>query len=174
MRSFVSLIVALVFAAAAQAQAPAPALTPLHVLAFDGGWNLPIWAGQRNGYFEAQGVRVELAYTPNSGFLVKSVLEGRADLAFAAIDNVIAYQEGQGESSIPDGPDLFAFMGGDAGFISIVASPAVKSVTDLKGRTVSVDAMTTGFAFVVRELVTRNGLAESDVNFVRAGGTANR
>jgi ABC-type nitrate/sulfonate/bicarbonate transport system substrate-binding protein len=177
MRKLLAVVAGIAFASigvAAAAQGQAPVLTPLHVLAFDGGWNLPLWAGQRNGFFEAQGVRVDLAYTPNSGFLVKSVLEGKADLAFAAIDNVIAYQEGQGEASIPDNPDLFAFMGGDGGFISIVASPAVKSVTDLKGRTVSVDAMTTGFAFVVRELVTRNGLAESDVNFVRAGGTANR
>jgi ABC-type nitrate/sulfonate/bicarbonate transport system substrate-binding protein len=177
MRRLVAVVAGIAFALSAgtaDAQGQAPALTPLHVLAFDGGWNLPLWAGQRNGFFEAQGVRVDLAYTPNSGFLVKSVLDGKADLAFAAIDNVIAYQEGQGEASIPDNPDLFAFMGGDGGFISIVAKPAVKSVTDLKGRTVSVDAMTTGFAFVVRELVARNGLAEADVNFVRAGGTANR
>ncbi len=34
--------------------------------------------------------------------------------------------------------------------------------------------MTTGYAFVVRELVARNGLAETDVTYVRAGGTANR
>ncbi|HEY6830289.1 MAG TPA: ABC transporter substrate-binding protein, partial [Gemmatimonadaceae bacterium] len=115
-----------------------------------------------------------LAYTPSSGFLVKSVLDGKVDLAFAAIDNVIDYQEGQGEAEIPANPDLFAFMGGDGGFISIVASPAVASVGELKGRTVSVDAMTTGFAFVVRELIARSGLAESDVSFVRAGGTANR
>jgi ABC-type nitrate/sulfonate/bicarbonate transport system substrate-binding protein len=158
----------------AGAQGQAQTRPMLHVLAFDGGWNLPIWVAQRNGLFEAQGIGVDLAYTPTSGFLVKSVLDGKSDLAFAAIDTVIAYQEGQGEASIPDNPDLFAFMGGDGGFISIVASPAVKSVTDLKGRTVSVDAMTTGFAFVVRELVARSGLAESDVNFVRAGGTANR
>jgi ABC-type nitrate/sulfonate/bicarbonate transport system substrate-binding protein len=175
MRRIAAFVAGIAFALiGASAAAQAPALTALHVLAFDGGWNLPIWAGQRNGFFEAQGLRVELAYTPSSGFLVKSVLDGKSDLAFAAIDNVIAYQEGQGEASIPDNPDLFAFMGGDGGFISIVAAPAVKSVTDLKGRTVSVDAMTTGFAFVVRELVTRNGLAESDVKFVRAGGTANR
>jgi ABC-type nitrate/sulfonate/bicarbonate transport system substrate-binding protein len=175
MRRIAAVVAGIAFALiGASAAAQGPALTMLHVLAFDGGWNLPIWAGQRNGFFEAQGLHVELAYTPTSGFLVKSVLDGKSDLAFAAIDNVIAYQEGQGEASIPDNPDLFAFMGGDGGFISIVASPAVKSVTDLKGRTVSVDAMTTGFAFVVRELVTRNGLAESDVNFVRAGGTANR
>jgi ABC-type nitrate/sulfonate/bicarbonate transport system substrate-binding protein len=50
----------------------------------------------------------------------------------------------------------------------------VKAVADLKGKTVSVDAMTTGLAFVVRELIVSGGLPESDVNFVRAGGTANR
>jgi ABC-type nitrate/sulfonate/bicarbonate transport system substrate-binding protein len=160
--------------AAAQGQAPASALTTVRVLAFDGGWNLPIWVAQRNGLFEAQGLNVQLSYTPTSGFLVGSVLEGRADVAFATIDNVVAYQEGQGEAKVPDDPDLFAFMGGDGGFFSLVAAPAVKSVADLKGKTVSVDAMTTGLAFVVRELLARGGLNESDVNFVRVGGTATR
>ena len=158
------------------AQAPAPASQPatLRVLAFDGGWNLPIWVAQRNGLFEAQGLAVQLAYTPTSGFLVTSVLDGKADLAFATIDNVVAYQEGQGEAKIADNPDLFAFMGGDGGFFSLVAAPGVASVADLKGRTVSVDAMTTGLAFVVRELIARGGVAEPDVNFVRVGGTATR
>ena len=44
-----------VFAATATAQGQAPALTPLRVLAFDGGWNLPMWVAQRKGLFEAQG-----------------------------------------------------------------------------------------------------------------------
>ena len=159
---------------AADAQAPSAPLATLRILAFDGGWNLPLWAAQRNGFFEAEGLAVQLAYTPSSGFLVGSVLDGKTDIAFAAIDNVIAYQEGQGEAKVADDPDLFAFMGGDGGFISIVSAPTIASVKELKGRTVSVDAMTTGFAFVVRELVARNGLAEGDVNFVRAGGTASR
>ena len=34
--------------------------------------------------------------------------------------------------------------------------------------------MTTGYAFVVREILARNGIAEADVTYVRAGGTANR
>src|SRR6478752_3023631 len=168
-------LVAFAFAvASAHAQAPAAPLMTLRVLAFDGGWNLPLWAAQRNGSFEAEGLAVQLTYTPSSGFLVASVLDGKSDIAFAAIDNVIAYQEGQGEAKVADNPDLFAFMGGDGGFISIVAAPTITSVKELKGRTVSVDAMTTGFAFVIRELVTRSGLAEADVTFVRAGGTANR
>ena len=47
------------------AQTPA---TPLRVIAFDGGWNLPVWAAQRQGFFEANGVAVQLAFTPNSAF----------------------------------------------------------------------------------------------------------
>jgi ABC-type nitrate/sulfonate/bicarbonate transport system substrate-binding protein len=65
-------------------------------------------------------------------------------------------------------------MGGDGGFVSVVAAPGVRRFADLKGKTLSVDAMTTGFAFVLRELIARNGLTETDVAFVRAGGTARR
>ena len=180
MRIIGRFIFACVIASAIQSQAQAQVLTQvktptaLRVITFDGGWNLPLWAAQRQGFFEAQGLAVQLSYTPTSVFLVTAMLEGRADIAFAGFDNVVAYQEGQGEAKIPDNPDLFAFIGGDGGFLAIVAAPAVKRFEDLKGKTLSVDAMTTGFAFVARELVASNALAETDVNFVRAGGTANR
>ena len=150
MKSLLGALAGAAFAVAsvtASAQPQSPALANVRVLAFDGGWNLPIWVAQRNGFFEAQGLKIDLAYTPTSGFLVQSVLSGKADLAFATIDNVVAYQEGQGEAKVPDNPDLFAFMGGDGGFFSLVASPAVAGVPDLKGKTVSVDAMTNGFSF---------------------------
>jgi len=171
-RAFGIALVAAIVAVAVQAQAPAPA--PLRVIAFDGGWNLPIWAAQRQGFFETNGVSVQLTYTPTSAFLITSLLDGKFEIGLATIDNLIAYQEGQGEAKIADNPDLFAFMGGDGGFLSIVARPGIKDVAGLKGGTLSVDAMTTGFAFVLRELVIRGGLSETDVTFVRAGGTANR
>jgi ABC-type nitrate/sulfonate/bicarbonate transport system substrate-binding protein len=152
----------------------APAPTPLRVIAFDGGWNLPVWAAQRQGFFEANGVSVTIAWTPSSAYLITALLDGRYDIALAGIDNLVAYQEGQGEAKIPDNPDLFAFLGNDGGFASIASAPAVKSFAELKGRTVAVDAMTTGYAFVVREILARNGIAETDVTYVRAGGTANR
>lgn len=167
-RKLFTLVAAGFLACCAQAQ------TPLRVIAFDGGWNLPVWAAQRQGFFEAQGVSVQLSYTPTSAFLITSLFDGKVDIALAVMDNVVAYQEGQGEAKIPENPDLFAFLGSDSGFASVVAAPAVKNFSDLKGRTVSVDAMTTGFAFVVRELLARNGIAETDVSFVRAGGTASR
>src|SRR5204863_1141098 len=126
------------------AQAPPTPPATLRVIAFDGGWNLPVWAAQRQGFFEAQGVAVQLSYTPTSVFLITALLDGRFDLALGGMDNVIAYQEGQGEAKIADNPDLFGFLGSDGGFASVVAAPAVKTFADLKGKTLSVDAMTTG------------------------------
>ena len=111
------------------------AQTLLRVISFDGGWNLPVWAAQRQGLFEAQNVTVQLTYTPNSGFLVTSLLEGKFDIGLALVDNLVAYQEGQGEAKIPDDPDLFAFMGSDGGFLAVVAAPGIKGFADLKGKT---------------------------------------
>lgn len=174
LRSLSGLIIACAFATRVDAHAPAAAPTPLRVIAFDGGWNLPVWAAQRQGFFEANGVSVQLSYTPTSVYLITSLLDGKFDISLALMDNYVAYQESQGEAKSPDNPDLFAFLGGDGGFASIVASPTIKSFADLKGKTVSVDAMTTGFAFLMREILARNGIAETDVTFVRTGGTPNR
>jgi len=163
-------LAAFAFAAVASAQAPAP-VVPVRVIAFDGGWNLPMWAAQRQGFFEANGVSVQLSFTPNSAALVTGLYDGRYDVAIATIDNFIAYQEGQGEAKLAGEPDFAVVMGGDGGFLSVVGGPGIKSFADLKGKTLSVDAMTTGLAFVLRELVARSGLPESDVTYVRAGGT---
>jgi ABC-type nitrate/sulfonate/bicarbonate transport system substrate-binding protein len=159
-------------AAAQPAAKPPP--QPVRVIAFEGGHNLAIWAAQRQGFFEDNGVRVILSFTPSSTAAVTGMFEDKFDIAALAIDNVIAYQEGQGEAKIPDHPDLFAFLAVDDGLLSLVAAPAIRRMADLKGKTLSVDAMTTGFAFVLRELIGRAGLQDADVRVVSAGGTGNR
>jgi ABC-type nitrate/sulfonate/bicarbonate transport system substrate-binding protein len=166
-------IVAMVSSAAAQATA-APPPKPLRVIAFEGGHNLAIWAAQRQGFFEDNGVRVALSFTASSTALVAGMFENKFDIAALAIDNVIAYEEGQGEAKLAGSPDLFAFLGIDDGLLTLVTAHGVSRFADLKGKTVSVDAMTTGFAFVLRELIVRAGLKESEVSFVPAGGTGNR
>ena len=146
----------------------------MRVVVFPGGFNLPTWAAERQGFFQQNGVSVELTPTPSSTFQMQGLAEGRFDIAMTAFDNVVAYQEGQGEAKIPDNPDMFAFMGSDNGFLSVLGGKGVKSFADLKGKKLSVDAMTTGFAFVLRELLAKNGIAESDVTFERAGGVVER
>ena len=150
------------------------AILALSVVVFPGGFNLPMWAAERQGFFQANGVRVNLTLTPSSTFQMQGLAEGRFDIAMTAFDNVVAYQEGQGEAKIPENPDLFAFMGSDNGFLSVMGGKGVERFADIKGRKLSVDALTTGFAFVLRELLAKNGIAESDVIFERTGGMVER
>ena len=151
-------------------------LTTVRVIGFGGGFNLPIWAGQRQGFFAEEGIDFKLDYTPGSTWQITHLLAGDYEIAMTAIDNVIAYDEGQGEAYVPkEVPiDLIAVLGSDDAFLSVSAQGAIRSFADLRGKTLTVDAMTTGFAFVLRELLARNGIPENDVSFVRAGGVADR
>jgi len=65
-------------------------------------------------------------------------------------------------------------VGSDTGFLSLVAGGGVKSIGDLRGKTLSVDAMTTGYAFVLFEILRRNGLAPGDYNIIKVGGMVQR
>jgi hypothetical protein len=103
----------------------------LDVVVFAGGFNWPIWAAQQQGYFANNGVEVRLTFTPGSEYQVKSLIEGKFDLAMTAIDNVIAYNEGQGEASVGSAPDLVVVMGGDNGFLRLVTLPEVTSYAAL-------------------------------------------
>ena len=161
---------------AATTIAPAAAQTPkrLEVIVFAGGFNWPIWAAQKEGYFAKNGVDVHLTPTPGSEFQLKNLIEGKFDLGMTAIDNVIAYQEGQGEAKVDVKPDLFAFMGGDNGFLRLVTVPEVKSYAQLKGKELTVDARTTGYAFVLEKMLQKGGLKDSDYELVKAGGVLAR
>jgi ABC-type nitrate/sulfonate/bicarbonate transport system substrate-binding protein len=155
---------------AASAQQP----KPVSVIVFPGGFNWPIWAAQEKGYFERNGVAVTLTPTPNSAFQLTGLIDGKFDIAMTAIDNVIAYMEGQGAAKTTQAPDIIAFMGADNGFLRLITIPEVKSYADLKGKQVSVDAMTTGYAFVLRKLLEKGGLKYTDTEFVSAGGVLQR
>jgi len=146
----------------------------VNVIVFPGGFNWPLWVAQEKGLFAKNGLDVKLTPTPSSVFQLTNLIEGKFDIAMTAIDNLIAYREGQGEAKV-DGPDLIAFMGGDNGFLRLVAVPEVKTIADLKNRTVSVDARTTGYAFVLFEMLERGGLRlDRDYSVVRAGGVLQR
>jgi ABC-type nitrate/sulfonate/bicarbonate transport system substrate-binding protein len=152
----------------------ANALRPVSVIVFPGGFNWPIWIAQDKGYFATGGIEVLLTPTPNSVFQLTNLIDGKFDIAMTAIDNVIAYMEGQGEAPTASRPNLIVFMGGDNGFLSLVGGPEIKNIADLEGKTVSVDALTTGYAFVLLDLLKRAGLNQTDYKIKKAGGVLAR
>jgi ABC-type nitrate/sulfonate/bicarbonate transport system substrate-binding protein len=148
--------------------------TTLEVIVFAGGFNWPIWAGERQGYFAQNGFAVHLTPTPGSEYQLKNLIEGKFDIGVTAIDNVVAYMEGQGEAQVDVKPDLVVVMGGDNGFLRLVSIPEVKTYDALRGKELTVDARTTGYAFVLEKILQLHGLKDNDYALVKAGGVLAR
>lgn len=143
------------------------------LIVFPGGFNWPVWVAQEKGLFAKNGIEVRVTPTVSSVFQLTNLIDGKFDIAMTAIDNLIAYREGQGEEPVL-GRDLQAVMGGDTGFLRLVTVPEVSSYSQLRGKTLSVDALTTGYAFVLIEMLERAGLKEGDYKLERAGGVLQR
>ncbi|HET7678819.1 MAG TPA: ABC transporter substrate-binding protein [Xanthobacteraceae bacterium] len=145
----------------------------IRVIAFPGAPNLPAFAAIEHGFFRDEGLAVELSTTPSSVFQAQKIAAGEFDIAFTAFDNVVAYSEGQGA---PEGgnPDYCVIMGATQLELSFVVAPEIKNYRDLKGRSIALDAVSTGFAFVLYDMLERGGLSKGDYSFAAVGATPQR
>src|SRR5262245_62498737 len=137
--------------ACARAEAQSP--KQLNVNVFPAGFILPLWVAQDKGFFARNGLQVRLIATPNSVQQMTGLIDGQFDIAMTAVDNVIAYLEGQGEAPTRSTPDIVALMGSSSGFLSLITAPEIKSLADLRWATLSVDDMNTGYAFTLRKIL---------------------
>lgn len=163
---------------AARGQAAAPAAepaAPLEMVAFRGAANLPVWVAQDKGFFAKHGVAIKLVGTNGVAAQISDVMAGKYPLFITAMDNIVAYQEGQGTPPLPALPDMFAFMGVHYGLNSLVVKPELMTYQHLRGHTMGVDSLTSGYAFVLYRLLERNDL-ERDVDYkvVALGSPAER
>jgi ABC-type nitrate/sulfonate/bicarbonate transport system substrate-binding protein len=147
---------------------------PLELIVFAGGANWPLWVAEEKGFFAKEGVEVKVSPTPNSVYLVKNLVGGKFDLAFATFDNIVAYDEGQGEEPLDRPADLVAILGGLSGGLRLMANPEVKSFADLRGKKLAVDAANTGFSLAMRQVLAQNGLKPGDYELEPLGGTGQR
>ena len=141
---------------------------------FPGGFNWGLYVAIDRGLFAQRGLNVAIEATPNSVAQMTGLAAGRFEIALTAVDNIVAYVEGHGEARIGAQPEFFAFMGSDSGFLSLVGRPEIAGVAGFSGRTLSVDALTTGYAFVLLEVLRRGGLERGDYDLRRVGGMVQR
>ncbi len=146
----------------------------IRVNVFPGGFNWDFYVAIDRGMFSRYGIDVSILGTPNSVAQMTELAQGQFEIAMTAADNIVAYVEGQGEAPIGAQPEFFAFMGSDSGFLSLVSRPEIARVSDFAKRTLSVDALTTGYAFVLLEILRRNGLERGDYDIRRVGGMMQR
>ena len=148
--------------------------TTIRVIEFPSTGLLPHHVAIEQGFFEAEGLNVEITLTPNSVFQITNLIDGNFEIAGTAIDNVVAYQEGQGVAELSREPDLFAFMGAGQVNLGLTVQADIAGYSDLKGTTLAVDALSTGFAFMLREMLEINGVGHDEYELIPVGATKAR
>lgn len=146
----------------------------IRVIAFPGAPNLPVFAALERGYFTDEGIAVSLMTTPSSVFQIEKFHAGEFDLAFTAFDNVVAYTEGMGAIPLSNAADFRVIMGATQVELSAVVSPDIRSAEDLCGKSLALDAVGTGFAFVLYAMLEELGLPQQDYERVPVGATPER
>ncbi len=121
-----------------------------------------------NGYFRAEHLEIDYTQTRSSGEQIRGLLAGKWEIAHTAVDNVLAYVDAEKA-------DLFVVLVGDLGITQkLVVRPDISSFEGLRGKVLGLDALTTGYAFLLYRILALNGLAREDYRTVSVGGTAER
>jgi ABC-type nitrate/sulfonate/bicarbonate transport system substrate-binding protein len=169
----VTLIAGAMLAAAPALAQTNGAPTKLEVSHFPGA-NWVLLIGQNEGFFAREKLDVHLNPVRGSVEQITNTMSGKFDLGLTALDNVIAYDAGQGSPQVQQPTDLFAFMGGEELAMKLIASPDIKKIEGLKGKTLAVDAKNTGFAFVLYSALARHGLKAGDYEVLATGSSQSR
>jgi ABC-type nitrate/sulfonate/bicarbonate transport system substrate-binding protein len=148
-------------------QATAQGATALKVMSFPGLSNYPVFAAEHKQLFLKHGLAVDLVYTPSSQVQRDALAKNDCQIAHTAADNAVAMVELAHR-------DAVIVTGGDSGFNRIIAQPEIKSLADLRGKTVVVDAPNTAYALLLYKALKTAGLNKGDYGVNAVGGTLQR
>jgi ABC-type nitrate/sulfonate/bicarbonate transport system substrate-binding protein len=132
----------------ALAQSPSPQKIKVLTLL---GRPLTVVVAETNGIFAKYGVEVETENLPNSNVLRANLAAGKGDLAYLAVDNAVAMVE-------LTATDVIIVMGGEGSQNELIVQPEIKSIKDLHGKTLLVDAVNTAYALQMKKILLLNGL----------------
>jgi ABC-type nitrate/sulfonate/bicarbonate transport system substrate-binding protein len=127
----------------------------------------PVYVAHALGFWKDAGTGVALTVTGSSIQQLEALKKGGFDIGFQQVDHIVR--------GVELGTDLFIFMGqSHAPELSLIVSPDIGAITDLKGKNIVVDDARTGYSLLLKKLFEQQGLAESDTHFTNAGGSQER
>jgi NitT/TauT family transport system substrate-binding protein len=128
---------------------------------------LPVWMAEKQGFFKQEGLDVRMKVYDSSDPIFVDLRKGEQQIAVASIESVIADAYKGGKVRIVAGsakrPPHF-----------IIAQPEIKSLADLKGKTIGVVSMHEGTTFFIADIAKAGGFKLSDVKVEAVGGSPTR
>ena len=112
---------------------------------------LPVMIAESLGILAKYGIAVEYLVRQSSESLRSDLAAGKGDVAFLAVDNDVAMVDSAGV-------DVVIVMGAESSENEIIAQPGTKSIADLRGQTLLVDATNTAYALELKKVLLLNGM----------------
>jgi len=165
----VAALAAFVLAAPLQAQTPEK---PKLIIGVGGKplfYYLPLTIAERNGYFKAEGLDVEIQDFPGGARALQALLGGSADVVSGAFEHTIT-QQAKGQNI-----EALVLQGKYSGIVlgmSKEKAAAYKTPADLKGMKIGVTAPGSSTNMFVNILLAKVGLKPDSVAIIGVGATA--
>ncbi len=128
----------------------------------------PIYIGLTKGYFAAEDLKLDLVFIQSSAALAQQLTAGSLDLALSTglADPIRAIDKGA--------PIAIVRIEMQAPPYALLAKPAIKRWTDLKGKTISIGGPKDITRIYLERMAVPNGVNPGDYDTVFAGATSAR
>jgi ABC-type nitrate/sulfonate/bicarbonate transport system substrate-binding protein len=128
----------------------------------------PIHIGLKNGYFDAENIKLDLIFAQSSGAVVQQLAAGSLDAALSAglVDPIYAIDRGAPIAIVRLEMQLSPY--------SLISNKNYAKIEELKGKTLMVDGPKGITKIYVERMLAAHNIQPSEVDFVFVGATAAR
>ena len=127
----------------------------------------PIYIGLDQGFFDERNLKIDMVFTRSSAQVLQQLAAGALDMGdTSALDPVRGVNQGAAVA-------ILAIEAKPAPF-ALLAKPEIKSIKDLKGKTVAVGQTTDVARIYFDRMLEASGLKDSDVDALPTDSTAAR
>jgi NitT/TauT family transport system substrate-binding protein len=164
----INIIAGLLAAGMALAPLPGKAETQLRICVVSRTiFYLPAWTAVEQGFFKAEGIDPKIEVYDGAHKIFTDLQAGTVQIGISSIETVIEDGYKGGSLRLVAGsaqrPPHF-----------IIAQPEIKTLADLKGKTIGVVSMHEGTTFFIKDIAKAGGFALADVKVEAVGGSPTR
>jgi ABC-type nitrate/sulfonate/bicarbonate transport system substrate-binding protein len=141
--------------------------TKLTIMVFRGGQNLPLFAAQAKGFLAKRRLAVDIKYATSAAELPFGLADGRWQIVHSTSDNAVGMVD-------VNKLDVALVIGGDNAYNHIITQTDIRSLADLRGKTIVLDTATSGYSYLFYAILKKSGLNGGDYTVKTVGATPRR
>lgn len=127
----------------------------------------PLYLGQKQGFFEKQGLKLEFTTAQGGAAIVPGVASGQFQFGFSNVTSLmVAQSNGVPVKAVANGIASTGVAGKDFGALMVMKGSPLKSPKELEGKKVAINTLKNINETAVRESVRKAGGDPDKVNFV--------